>query len=81
MAGVTINADGSITVTLTEQEKSLAVLIRDEDGAATMTEVLSLWLQNKGQAVMATRFNRLNPADQAATLAKLTAARLPVLVP
>ena len=77
MPQVTINQDGTVSVTLDPQEQALAGMVLEEKGADAFTEVFSLWFNNTVRDVMNSRFGRLSQADRISLLVKMTDAKPP----
>lgn len=75
MADVTINPDGSITVTLSQNEQVLAGMVLEENGPGVFTEVFNLWFTNTVRSVMNTRFERLPILDKVAMYSKMVQAK------
>ncbi|OQW34875.1 MAG: hypothetical protein A4E20_01475 [Nitrospira sp. SG-bin2] len=72
MPQVTINQDGTVSVTLDPQEQILASMVLEERGADIFTEVFQLWFTNTVKEVMNSRFARLSQQDQVQLLAKMS---------
>jgi len=75
MPQVSINQDGTVTVTLDPQEQALAGMVLEEKGADIFTEVFKLWFTNTVKEVMNARFSRLPQQDQVSLLTKMSQAK------
>ncbi len=77
MATVVISENGTIGVTLSEQEQTIAAMIHQEHGENHLTQIFNLWFMNASKEIINTRFGRLENDDQADVLKRMSSLTLP----